>query len=65
MMEGAVQSSPVEQFLAMMVRPDNIPIIGMLFLVFWFTYLGFREARKNDELIAQGREDEVLQKMQE
>lgn len=48
----------------MMVRPDNIPIVGMLFLIFWFTYLGFREARRNDELIAQGREDEILSDMQ-
>lgn len=49
----------------MLVRPDNIPIIGMLVLVFGFTYLGMREARKNDELIRQGREDEILRKMQE
>ncbi len=53
------------QFLWMLVRPDNIPIIGMLVLVLGFTYLGFKEARKNDELIRQGRKDEVLRKMQE
>lgn len=64
-MEGAAAASPLAQFVEMMIRPDNIPIIGMLFLVLWFTYLGFREARKNDELIAQGREDEVLRRMQE
>lgn len=45
--------------------PDNIPIIGMLVLVFWFTYLGFREARRNDEFIRQGREDEILRDMME
>jgi hypothetical protein len=53
------------QFLEMLIRPDNIPITGMLLLVFWFTYLGFKQARYNDELIAQGREDEVLRHMQE
>jgi hypothetical protein len=37
----------------------------MMFLVMWFTYLGFREARKNDQLIAEGREDEVLKEMQQ
>ncbi|HZR81926.1 MAG TPA: hypothetical protein VFD92_12580 [Candidatus Binatia bacterium] len=57
--------SPLAQFFEMMVRPDNIPIVGMLVLVLWFTYLGLREARKNDELIAQGREDEILRDMQE
>lgn len=63
-MEGS-GGSALGQFFEMMFRPDNIPIVGMLILVMWFTYLGFREARKNDELIAQGREDEVLRKMQE
>lgn len=64
-MEGHGASTPLGQFFEMLVRPDNIPIIGMLVLVLWFTYVGFREARKNDELTAQGREDEILQKMQE
>lgn len=58
-------SSPLEQFITIMFLPDNIPIIGMMFLVFWFTYLGFREARKNDALIAEGRQDEVLKEMQQ
>lgn len=48
----------------MTFRPDNVPIVGMLFLVLFFTYLGFREARRNDELSAQGREDEILNDMQ-
>ncbi len=58
-------ASALESFILMLVRPDNIPIIGMLVLVLGFTYLGFKEARKNDELIRQGREDEILRKMQE
>ena len=53
-----------DQFILILTLPDNIPIVGMMFLVFWFTYLGFREARKNDELIEQGREDEILNDMQ-
>ncbi len=57
--------TPLQQFFAMLVRPDNIPIVGMMVLVLWFTYLGLKEARKNDELIAQGREDDVLREMQE
>lgn len=64
-MEGVQGGSALGQFFEMMVRPDNIPIVGMLILVFWFTYLGLREVRKNDELIAQGREDEMLRRMQE
>ena len=57
-------SGPLEQFITIMFLPDNIPIVGMMILVFWFTYLGFREARKNDQLIEEGREDEILQDMQ-
>jgi hypothetical protein len=64
-MQATPGASPLGQFFEMMFRPDNIPIVGMLFLVLWFTYLGFREARKNDELEAQGREEEILRKMQE
>ena len=62
-MHGEI-SSPLDQFLTIMFLPDNIPIIGMMVLVFFFTYLGFREARKNDQLIEEGREDEILREMQ-
>jgi hypothetical protein len=53
------------QFLSIMVQPDNIPIVGMMILLFFFTYLAFREARKNDQLIADGKRDEVLKEMQQ
>ena len=53
------------QFLSIIVQPDNIPIVGMLLLVFYFTFLAFREARKNDQLIADGKRDEVLKEMQQ
>jgi len=57
-------ASALSEFFEMLMRPDNLPIVGMLFLVFWYTYLGFREARRNDELEAQGRADEILSDMQ-
>lgn len=58
------EQSALSQFLSIMVQPDNIPIVGMMILLFIFTYLAFREARKNDELIAQGKRDEILKEMQ-
>ena len=64
-MHGTHDATALEAFFQMMFLPDNIPIVGMLLLVFWFTYLGLREARKNDELARQGREDEILRHMQE
>jgi hypothetical protein len=31
--------------------PDNVPIVGMIPLVAFFTWLGFRQARDNDRLV--------------
>jgi hypothetical protein len=45
--------------------PDNIPIVFMLVLVGYFTFLSFDEARKNDRLIREGRKDHILRRMQE
>jgi hypothetical protein len=58
------EQSAFAQFLSIMIQPDNIPIVGMMLLVLFFTYLGLREARKNDALIADGKQDEVLKEMQ-
>jgi hypothetical protein len=61
---GGPGKSGLDQFLEILLLPDNIPIAGMLLLVFFFTWLGFREARKNDDLISEGRRDDVLKEMQ-
>ena len=53
------------QFLDILLKPDNIPIAGMLVLVFFFTWVGFKQALRNDHLVEQGREDEILKEMQE
>jgi uncharacterized membrane protein len=58
------QKSGLDQFLEIMLKPDNIPIVGLMLLIFYFTWLAFREARKNDQLKAEGREDEILKEMQ-
>jgi hypothetical protein len=52
------------QFIEILVKPDNIPIAGMLVLVLYFTYLALRQALLNDRLMAEGREDEILKHMQ-
>jgi hypothetical protein len=44
-------------------KPDNIPIVGMLILVIFFTWLGLREAFRNDKLIEEGKEDEIPNEM--
>ena len=55
----------LHQFLEILVKPDNIPIVGMLFLVLFFTWLGFKQALRNDRLEEEGRADEILKEMQE
>lgn len=55
----------LDQFLEILTKPDNVPIAAMLLLILFFTWIAFREARKNDQLIEEGKEDEVLKEMQE
>jgi hypothetical protein len=57
--------SALDHFLHILTLPDNIPIVGLMVLLFFFTFLALREARKNDRLIEQGREDEILERMQD
>jgi hypothetical protein len=54
----------LKQFVEILLKPDNIPIAGMLVLVLYFTYLALRQALLNDRLIDEGREDEILKHMQ-
>ena len=56
---------PLDNFWAIVSLPDNIPIVFMLALVGYFTWLSFAEARKNDRLTAEGRKGEILRRMQE
>ena len=57
------EMSGLQNFLAIVSKPDNIPIVGMLILVVFFTWLGLREALKNDKLVEEGREDEIPNEM--
>ncbi|MCS6927403.1 MAG: hypothetical protein NZ578_16045 [Candidatus Binatia bacterium] len=61
---GMPQKTGLDQFLEIMLKPDNIPIVGLMVLVLFFTWMAFREARKNDQLIEEGRADEILKEMQ-
>jgi len=56
---------PLQNFWAIVSVPDNIPIVFMLCLVGYFTWLSFTEARKNDRLIGEGRKEHVLRRMQD
>ncbi len=42
------------EFAAIVTKPDNVPIVGMIFLLGYFTWLGAYKAVQNDERIANG-----------
>lgn len=57
------EASGLQNFLAIVTKPDNIPIVGMLILVIFFSWVGLRQAFKNDKLVEQGKEDEIPNEM--
>ncbi|MBI1998293.1 MAG: hypothetical protein HYU46_17660 [Deltaproteobacteria bacterium] len=57
------EASGWQNILEIATKPDNIPIVGMLLLVIFFTWLGLREAFKHDKLIEEGKEDEIPNEM--
>ncbi len=42
-------------FAAIVLKPDNVPIAGMIFLVAFFVWFALKEGRRNDALQAAGR----------
>ncbi|MGH7769629.1 MAG: hypothetical protein ACREQP_19455 [Candidatus Binatia bacterium] len=57
------EASGLQNFLEIVTKPDNIPIVGMLLLVLFFTWVGMRQAFRNDKLIEEGRKDEIPEEM--
>jgi hypothetical protein len=57
------EASGLQNFLAIVTKPDNIPIVGMLILVIFFSWIGLRQAFKNDKLVEQGKEDQISNEM--
>lgn len=52
-----------QNILEIVTKPDNIPIVAMLLLVIFFSWLGLRQAFRNDKLIEESREDEIPNEM--
>jgi len=44
-----------EDFRLIVTKPDNVPIVGMLFLVPFFTWYSLREAVRNDRRMTEGK----------
>lgn len=41
-------------FRTIIIKPDNVPIVGLIFVVGFFTWLAFRKAVINDDRLKQG-----------
>lgn len=57
------EPSGLQNFLEIVTKPDNIPIVGMLLLVLFFTWIGLRQAFRHDKLIDEGKKDQVPEEM--
>ncbi|MEE9165255.1 MAG: hypothetical protein V3U15_03220 [Nitrospinota bacterium] len=53
----------MENFLEILTKPDNIPIAFMVLLIFFFLWLGLKQAFKHDKLIKEGKEDQIYDEM--
>ena len=39
----------MEHFIALVTKPDNVPIVAILFLIPYFIWLSYRQARQTDK----------------
>src|SRR5688572_25985704 len=46
-------------FQLIITKPDNVPIVGLIFLLVFFTWYSMRQAVLNDQRIAKGEADRV------
>jgi hypothetical protein len=53
----------LENLLEIVGKGDNMPIAGLIPIIAFFTWLALSEGFRHDRLIAQGREDEILDEM--
>jgi hypothetical protein len=57
--------SALENLALIASKPDNVPIIMMLIIFTFFTYMALRDGFKHDRLIKAGRKQDILKSMQE
>ena len=51
-----------ENFVLIIAKPDNVPIVALIFLVIFFTWYSMREAVLNDQRMEAG--DEIIEKQE-
>lgn len=49
------ENSTMENVWAIITKPDNIPIVGLILLLVFFTWITFKQAFEHDKRIEQKR----------
>ncbi len=60
---GHHEPSGLHNFMEIVTKPDNIPIVAMLFLVLYFFGLSMRMGLANDRLTEKGEKDKIYDRM--
>ena len=53
----------MDNFLWILTRPDNVPIVAMVFGVIFLLWVWWKQARRNDALIDAGRKEDIGEEM--
>lgn len=57
------EPSGLHNFMEIVTKPDNIPIVAMLFLVLYFFGLSMKMGLANDRLTEKGEKDKIYDRM--
>ena len=60
---GHHEPSGLHNFMEIVTKPDNIPIVAMLFLVLYFFGLSLKMGLANDRLTEKGEKDKIYDRM--
>ena len=57
------QKADMDNFIEILTKPDNIPIVGMIFILGGATWWGLRQAVNNDRHLANGEPERIIEDM--
>jgi len=62
-LEPVEAGSGLHNFLEIVTKPDNIPIVAMFFIIFYFFGLSLKMGAANDALTARGEREKIYDRM--
>lgn len=58
-----MENSPLQNFLLIATKPDNMPIGAMLLIVAFVFWIAIRQMIKHDRLIDEGKKEKIYDEM--